>query len=192
MRVHAVKSAIWGLSSGTKSVHIAPLSRPTVMVVSVFLWFVAVLTCWVWGRGSPGTAHLVDWRHGVCTAKLVIVSASQGAQAVRKPQSRTGKVVFVFAAAMTGSNVLHRCRITVASCQFVAQRGCVTLQNAPLTSLSARHLSKNWRKQVQSSLIMTSFSHGLAGSYWWIPGLKPYNEMACVGCVLQSWITVFC
>lgn len=57
----------------------------------------------------------------------MIVSASQGAQVVRKPQSRTGKVVFVLAAVMTGSNELHHWRITVVSCQFLAQRACVTL-----------------------------------------------------------------
>lgn len=74
----------------------APLSRPTVMVVSCCLWFVTVLTCWVWGRGSPGTAHLFDWRHRVCTTELAIVSAPQGAQVVQKAtvQNRKGGLCF--------------------------------------------------------------------------------------------------
>lgn len=184
VKVHTDKFVIWGLPASTVRYTFAPLSRRTVMAVSCFLWFVTVLTCWVRGRESPGTAHLVDWRHRVCSSELVIVSDSQGAQFVWKPRSRAGKVVFVFTAVMTGRNALPHFWITVASYQFLALRACVTLQNAPLMSLSARHLSKNRRKQVQSSPIMTSFLHGLAVSYWWIPGLKPCNEMARVGCVV--------
>lgn len=68
---------------------------------SVVVWMCAGSVWWFWWFTWSDLTHLVDWRHWVYAAQLVMVSAFfQGAQLVWKPRSQNGKMLLALMAVM--------------------------------------------------------------------------------------------
>lgn len=110
---------------------------------------------------------------------------------MQKPRSKTGKVGFVLAAVLTGSNVLHHWREQT-------QLGKMSVFSPaslpyPLKCSSDVIICKSLKKTSQiksgNDLLFAWISNLL---FMDATVLKPYLQMARVGCVLRRYFAMFC
>lgn len=81
--VHAVSLLILEYPQARRETTIAAMNELSATIAagsltSTLLWFGCVEEVRGGAGGSPDLPHLVDWRHGVYAAQLVMVSASSG------------------------------------------------------------------------------------------------------------------
>lgn len=109
---------------------------------------------------------------------------------MQKPQSKTGKVGFVLAPVLTGSNVLHHWREQTQ----LGEMSVFSPASLPYPSkcssdvIICKTLKKTSRIKSGNDLHFVWISNLFMDA----TVLKPYIQMAGVGCVLRRYFAMFC